>query len=1098
MKSVLTTFIFLLFSVVSVPLAAQSLSVKGKVTDTKGIPLPGASVKLKGTNLGTFTNAQGDYTIQIAERKGATLIFSFIGMQAQSHPVAGTTLNVKLQETRSELHEVVIESTGYQNVDKRLSTSSIVTLSGDQVLETGGVSLDNMLLGKIPGMVVLGTNSTPGAATKIRIRGASTISGTREPLWVVDGIILDDPVPLSAEEINSLDNVNLIGNAISGLNPSDIESIDILKDAAATAIYGVRAANGVIVVTTKKGKKGNIRINYTGDFTFTERPDYKRLRLMNSQQRVELSKEIEARALPFFFPPARVGYEGALMDLYDRVLTEDQFLARVHRIEQVNTDWYDILFRTALKQKHNVSLSGGTDFVNYYFSGAYTNAQNTVKGKGLEQYNANMKLFFNVTPKLTGNIQLRAFIQDKDYTHSSVSPYSYAYNTSRAIPAFDEDGNYEFYNREKGFGVNPGTINPLLFNILNEIDHTGNKIHSNSLNFVTTWQYKPLKGLTLSTTLGVNVVNTSDKSWFDEQSFHAASLRKLNYGQKLPMTETFREQQSQLPYGGGVSMNNTRNLSYQLRGQVIYTITPAQGHMFTINAGPEIRSTTYNGFRSTRFGYLPGRGETFVNIDPNVWPMYQKLVDTHPDQIINRLSNFISLFSTMTYSYRSRYIATFNLRADGSNKFGQDTKARFLPIWSISGRWNAHNEKWLSDLSFLNTLAFKASYGLQGNVSDDATPNLIMRLGSLDQFSQEYINKLVKLPNHDLRWEKNHSFNIGGEISLFDNRLSISADYYYKKGVDQIISRKVVPTMGVPTVMMNAGNLTNKGFDLSINLVPITTKDFTWAINFNGSRNENIVTNSSNSQRYSYEEFLRGTAILNGKPIDSFYSYQFAGLNDKGLPTFHGTEPQEGDTRESVYERVLTASGSRIPIIQGGFGSNFRYKAVSLNLFFSYSLGNYIRRNFLYDNAGQRLPQPQQNLSDEFVDRWRKPGDENHTNIPALSSEDFKFNKVNMFGDNDKNQIVYANNIWQMYNNSDIRVVTGNHLRLRTAALTYRVPKDYLTPLKMTDASIRVEGHNLLLFSSKALRGQDPDQITLGGRSEPPLPSYAVTVNLSF
>lgn len=1098
MKHIFITLVLLLFATSFVPAVAQSIVVIGKVTDAKGSPLPGASIKLKGTKIGTSSKNNGDYSIAIPERKGAVLVFSFIGMKSQSIPVTGERLNVKMSEASSELHEVVIESTGYQNIDKRISTSSIVTLSGDQVLETGGVSLDNMLLGKVPGMVVLGTNSTPGAATKIRIRGASTISGTREPLWVVDGIILDDPVPLSAEEINSLDNVNLIGNAISSLNPSDIESVDILKDAAATAIYGVRAANGVIVVTTKKGKKGNIRINYSGDFTLTERPDYKRMHLMNSQQRVELSKEIEEKALPFFFPPARVGYEGALMDLYDRVITEEEFLKRVQRIEQVNTDWFDILFRTAFKQKHNVSFSGGTDFVNYYFSGAYTNAQNTTKGKGLVQYNANMKLFFNVTSKLTGNIQLRASIQDKDYTHTSVSPYSYAYNTSRAIPAFDEQGNYEFYNRDKGFASTTGNINPLLFNILNEIDHTGNKIHSNSLNFVTTWQYKPIKDLTLSTTFGLNIANTSDKNWFDEQSFQAASLRRLNYGQKLPSTEVFREEQCQLPYGGGVTMNNTRNLSYQLRGQIVYTLIPSKGHMLTINAGPEIRSTTYNGFRTTRYGYLPNRGETFVNIDTSVWPMHRKLLNAHPDMITNRLSNFVSLFSTLTYSYRSRYITTFNLRADGSNKFGQDTKARFLPIWSVSGRWNAHNEKFLTEVPFLNTLAFKASYGLQGNVSDDATPNLIMRLGSLDQFSQEYINKLVKLPNHDLRWEKNHSFNMGGELSLFDNRISISVDYYYKRGVDQIVARKVVPTLGVNTVMINAGTLTNKGVDISVNLMPITTKNFTWAINFNGARNENIVTNSSNSQRYGYEEFLRGTAILNGKPIDSFYSYRFAGLDKKGLPTFHGTEPQDGDTREIVYDRVLISSGSRIPIIQGGFGSNFRYKNVSLNLFFSYSLGNHIRRNFLYDNGGQRLPQPQQNLSDEFVDRWRKPGDENRTNIPGLSSEVFKLKKLSIFGDNDNNQIEYANNIWQMYNNSDIRVVSGNHLRLRSASITYRFPKELLTPLKMSDASVRIEGYNLFLLSSKELRGQDPDQLRLGARSEPPLPSYGLTVNLSF
>lgn len=227
-----------------------------------------------------------------------------------------------------------------------------------------------MLSGKIPGLTVLGDVSTPGAAAKIRVRGVSTLSGSRDPLWVVDGIILDDPVPLSAEEINSLDNVNLIGNAISGLNPMDIEKIDVLKDAAATAIYGVRAANGVIVVTTKKGSGGRFSVNYSGSVTYNQRPNYGQMALMNSKERIEVSKEIEERGLPFLFRVSRVGYEGLLMDLYDRKLTEDQFLQGVKTLEENNTDWFDLLFRDTASQRHNLSLSGGNDKATYYASGS--------------------------------------------------------------------------------------------------------------------------------------------------------------------------------------------------------------------------------------------------------------------------------------------------------------------------------------------------------------------------------------------------------------------------------------------------------------------------------------------------------------------------------------------------------------------------------------------------------------------------------------------------------------------------------------------------------------------------------------------------------
>lgn len=1082
--------------------------LRGKVLDSDGAPLPGANVRVKGSNRGATTDTDGNYSLKVESLKSLVLVYSFVGMKSQEVKPQSTNITVALQDDARTLKGVEVESTGYQDIDKRLSTSSVVTVKAADVLTSNVSTIDNMLLGKIPGMTVLTDVSTPGAAAKIRVRGVSTLSGSREPLWVVDGIILDDPVPLSAEEINSLDNINLIGNAISGLNPMDIEKIDILKDAAATAIYGVRAANGVIVVTTKKGSEGRFSLSYSGSLTFEQKPNYGQMNLMNSQERIAVSKEIQRRALPFPFTVSRVGYEGLLMDYYDRTLTEEQFLQEVKKLEETNTDWFDILHQNSLQQRHNVSVSGGTRGLTYYASGNITVNPDVVKDKGVTNYSGMLKLNFNPSDKISAQLQARVNGATKEYTYPTVSPYEYAYNTSRAIPAFDESGNRVFYNDQQG------TLTQLRFNMMNELDHSGQTVKSNGFNVVGFLEYRPFTDFKINTTFGVNAANTTEKTWFDEQSYEAAKLRRVNFGDPQPSTPTWKEEQAILPYGGLLRSRNYQNLSWQWRAQVIYNWRFLPEHVLSVNAGPEFRSIRYTGLNSTQYGYLPDRGESFMFINPAEWPAYNKVLRDTPDKITNRLSNFISLFANLTYSYRMRYVMTFNVRAEGSNKFGQDPKARFLPIWSLSGRWNIHNEDFMKDVTWINMLAIKASYGLQGNVSDDQTPNLIMRFGEYEPVSGLFQSYISTLPNPLLRWEKNTSYNLGFETSVFDNRLTFTFDYYRRIGTDQLINKSVSKTVGMNSIQINAGTLKNEGFDFMLTAVPIRTKDWTWTISLNGARNTNVVTDGGVNSEITYNDYLNGTIIRNGLPVNTFFSYRFDGLSDgtqkdvkgnvlePGMPLFKGleTERKDGETKEEFFATVLTESGQRVPVSQGGIGTSLRWKDLTLNLFFSYSLGNKVRLNNLYDNSGQKTPKPQQNLSKDLVDRWQKPGDETKTDIPALSQnplDDVMFRRSLVSG-GPTFPYDFALNRWQMYNYSDLRVVDGSHLRLRTVSLSYNVPKDWIKGLGLSYANVRLEGYNLFLWASKDLKGQDPAQMSFGSRAVPPLPSYSLTLNLSF
>ena len=1031
------------------------------------------------------TDIEGKFEIRLNSGE-EILVFSFVGMRTQEVKANKDNLYV-VMESVAELMQEVIVKTGYQNIEKRKLSSSVFTIDGDLVREGAALGLDNMLQGKIPGMNVMGSSSTPGAATKIRIRGSSTISGNREPLWVVDGFILEDPVQISAEELNSLDNVNLIGNAISSLNPQDIERIVVLKDASATAIYGVKAANGVIVITTKKGKIGKPRVRYSMNLSVNERPEYDGLYRMNSKDRIEVSKEIEQRGLSFGTPPARVSYEGALLDLYDRTITYEEFQKKVKRLEEVNTDWFDIIYRTSFSQKHNVSISGANDKVNYYFSGGLQHIPATVRGTGVKQFNGLMKLGVNLLSNLKMELQMRASTDDKDYLHSSLSPYQYAYNTSRAIPCYNEDGTLAYYNKTQGYEF------PLQYNVVNEMQHTGMNIEGTTLNFNANLLWEIIPGLRLTGALSYNRSNTDQKEWFDEQSYAAAQLRNYNYGLELPDSDIWREQQCKLPYGGELVNTDTRNTSYTARAQVDYSFQFLEDHQITVVAGTEARSSKYKGLKSTEYGYLPDRGEKFVEIDPVQWPKYGDLVKSHPNVITNTLTNVMSWYGTFTYDYMNRYIVNFNIRADGSNKFGQDKSNRFLPIWSVSGRWNLHEEAFLKEVMWMNMFAFRGSYGIQGNVSPDQTPNLLIQLGSFDPISKQYISKLSKLPNPQLRWEKTTSWNFGVDFAFLDNRLNGSVEVYRKKGKDQIISKEVASTTGSTTMQLNAGNLENKGYEIVLNVVPVKTKDITWALNINGARNINKVTKSGITTDYGYKEYLDGSAVIPGEALNTFYSYKYDRLDANGLPTFKDIEETDGITQTEMFAKVFAYSGTRIPDITGGFGTDISYKNLAIGGFFSYSLGTKIRLNNLYNDSGQRLPQPQQNMNQAFVNRWKQPGDENRTDIPVLTTD-----PLDMYGLGIDRKIKIADNGWEMYNKSDLRVASGNYLRLKNLYVRYNFSDRICHKIRAQMISVRFEATNLWLLADKKLKGQDPEQVTLGGVSTPPTSSYTLGLDITF
>eukprot|EP01029_Cantina_marsupialis_P027308 TRINITY_DN759_c0_g1_i1.p1 TRINITY_DN759_c0_g1~~TRINITY_DN759_c0_g1_i1.p1 ORF type:complete len:1199 (-),score=125.62 TRINITY_DN759_c0_g1_i1:1617-5213(-) len=1065
-------------------------TIKGTVTDDQGIPLPGVSVVIKGTNIGVATDIDGNYTIEL-ESANAVLVFSFVGMTPQEFTYTGEkTINVVLQADSKQMEEVVV--TGYQTLERYKTSSSVSTIKAEELEIAGVTSVDAMLQGKLAGVMSMNVTGTPGAAPKIRIRGTATIAGNREPVWVVDGVILDQPVAISAEEINSLDDINLLGNAISGLNPQDIERIDVLKDASATAIYGTKAANGVIVVTTKKGKSGRSTVNYDCNLQFGIRPSYKDFNLMNSQERMDVSKEAYERNLSYGYGLFEgVGYEDAIRKLYNKQVNFSEFSAMVGEMEVRNTDWFDILYRNPFSQTHNLSLSGGNDKTTYYFSGGYQNTQGTEVNVGIKNYNSNMRINTKFNERLRMDVKLSANYSKKRYNHSSLNLFDYAFNTSRVVPVRNSNGDLAYYERT------PVRAHTAKYNVLNELAHSQRKIINKGINLTANINYKLMEGLKYDGLVALNTSNTHDEEYADENTHYIAVKR--SYDLDDPFTDE-EKRRSLVPFGGEYKSSNTDYLGYTFRNQLIYNKIFNFKHDVNVILGNEIRSTTYKGEKFQNYGYYPERGHQFTYINPSdhVDDQYLEFLETAKlNMLSNKVSNFLSWYGAFTYAYDRKYSLNLNVRVDGSNHFGTESNKNLLPIWSLSGKWSIAEEKIFDNVKWLNMLDARASFGFQGNAVEFQTPSMIFSPKPVDPRTGEYYSNLVSWPNDYLKWEKTRSYNIGVDFSLFKNRLSGTFEYYYKKADDLLLKKKISGVNGMNSMPINAGSMSNSGVELALTSVNLKTDNWKWTTSINVYQNKNKVIDSFiDESSVSYNDYLKGSLLNKGGSVDGFYSYQFNGLDENGLPTFKGLVPEEGEefTQQEYYNNVFSYSGSRMPKVSGGFTNMLSYKNMKLNFSFSFSLGAKKRMTNLYNSLGKAMPRATQNMSGEIVNRWRKPGDENRTNIPSLYDQPLRVGTTTSY-----DLIVpytLTNNMWEMYNKSDLRVVSADYLRLRSVTLSYSFTKNTCKKLGLSSLRLNLQGQNLFVIASKKLNGIDPEQI--GTIGIPITPNYNFGVNVSF
>lgn len=1066
-------------------LSGRERKVQGYVRDESGEPLVGVPVCIGESRVCTVTDSEGYYTFSIPVEP-IRLKFSYVGMETvyQQIPQGNNdiTRNVVMRSDNT-LDDVVV--TGYSNLRRSDYVGAHQTIKADEIQRGGITSLDQMLQGVVPGMTVMQTTGQVGGGTKIRVRGTSTLLGNQEPLWVVDGVIQRDVVANYNNENyfnyagDDTDMRQIAANAIAWLNPNDVESITILKDASATAIYGSAAANGVIVVTTKKAPAGGqVSVNYTGELTVGFRPSYGLYDRMNSQQNMTFNRENIAAGMKYESLPLRQGYYGILADFYDKYITADEFQRKYNEMEMANTDWYDLLFRDAISNNHAVSISGGTERITSRASVGYTKTNGEARGNDLKQFTASSNTTIRFNHGIIANALLKGSSRTTDGFAYGVDPFSYAYNTARIFPAYNEDGTYFFLGKQgrTSYATQRDEYN---YNILNELEQTGNENRTKTFGAAFDLNIPLLRNLRFKGFASYDYASTTLKSWASDQSYYISSIRGYEYGQFAVNSE--QEGKSPLPYGGVLHLEDTNTDNLTFRGDLIYDNLFKNLHRVTLQYGMEIRSAKIRGNYSTTYGYMPQRGETFAAVPKTfIWgstatdnSLYDDM--RNANQIINRENNYLSGYFLGVYNYDDRYVLNISGRIDASNRFGQDKNKKYQPTWAVGAKWRVANEQFMKESTWMNMLDLSASYGYQGNAVEEVSPYLIARTATYDNYLKQYTSSIKSLPYDNLGWEKTNTLNLRVEGAMFDNRLNFDFNYYNKRS--DVLSHHDVPyENGQGTSVIGGVKMRNTGYEFIVNFIPVRTKDWTWQVSVNAGSAKNTMERSTIINTLT--DYLSGQAVVNKEAYSSLYSYKFIGLDpEDGTPLFDLGKNDDGtdfDGRTQVITTdnpldYLVKTGKMQPDFNGGFSTSLRYREWTLNAQFSMLLGGSGRIPTLYDYSSHNgIPYPLQNISTRTLERWLSSGDEATTNIPSVPG----LGRTVQYVPSDYN----IHNPYELYYYSDVNAAKTDMIRCNQLSLTYELPNQLMKRIGAHRMMLRLSLTNpfFIAFDDK-WKGIDPE-----------------------
>lgn len=1090
----------------------ETVTVAGKVRirtrDAKEESVPGISVVEKGTKNGTVTGPTGEFSIRV--RNNATLIITMVGYKTRELPVNGATssLNVVLDEDVSGLKEVVI--TGFQQIDKTKFAGAAVKLKADDIKMDGIADVSRMLEGRAAGVSVQNVSGTFGSAPKLRIRGATSLTGTNRPLWVVDGIVLEDVIDVTNEQLSSGDAATLLASSVAGLNTNDIADIYVLKDAAATSLYGARAMNGVVVINTKKGRSGKLQINYAGTFSSQLRPSYNNFNIMNSDEQMSVFSEIYRKG---YFNLGRIGNEsdkGVFGKMYDMMQqvdpttgkfalenTPEARRAYLERYARANTDWFRLLFNNSFIQEHTVSLSGGTDKMQSYFSASFLNDNGWTIADKVSRYTFNAQTNYNISSKLsagfiaTGSVRRQKAPGSLNRTADAVygrmsrdfdiNPYNFSLSTSRAMTAYDQDGNLEYFNR-----------NFAPFNIINELQNNRVDLSVVDVKLQGNLGYSITKHLRYDFLGAIRYAKTTQEDIVNENSNRANAYR-ANYNATIARANRFLYENPDfpndlprivMPSGGFYNRNENSLTNYDFRNNITYTQSFGK-HDLNVLVGQQVRYADRQNAFNTGYGYQYDYGGIPI-VDYRV--IKQGVEKGLQYYGMNRLyDRFVGFYTTVDYTFNKKYNFKGAVRYDGSNQLGKSPTARWLPTWSVSGAWNIDQESFMKDVKSVSFLKLRGSYGLTAAMGRASNSSIELRTqNTVRRFSDEIESGIIirNLENADLTWEKNYAANLGVDAAFFDNRLNVTLDVYNKKGFDLIADIRLAGIGGETQKTANYADLKSSGFEVTVGGEIVRKKIWGWSSNITMGYNKNRITNAKNTPIIFNQVRAEG-GNKEGYPVNSLFSLDFKGLEpNTGIPLFVNEVGEVGrdvnlQDRETKY---LKYEGPVDPTVTGGWANNFRYKAFTLNVLFTFQAGNKIRLNPVFKPTYSDLDA----LPKEFIDRWTLPGDEQKTNVPSIIDA-LSYNRIG-------SAYPYNN-----YNFSSARVADGGFVRLKNIALTYALPAAIIARTGLSNLSLTASASNIwLLYADKKLKGQDPEFYNAGGVAQPLQRQVAVALKIGL
>lgn len=992
-------------------LTHQQLTIQGMVTDTSNTPLIGVTIKVKGTSTAVTTDINGRYSIVAPEGK-PVLIFTYVGYITREVTVDGVLkINIQLKQRQSALDEVVI--VGYGAVKKGDITGAVGQVNMADLNKAPVVSFEDALAGRIAGVKVSSSQGQPGAAVDIVIRGANSLTQDNSPLYVIDGFPIENPTN-------------------SAINPNDIASIEVLKDASATAIYGSRGANGVIIIETKKGKKGRPVVGYNASLGWQQVNN--KMDLMNPYEFVKLQFEL------------------------DSVTTKAQYLSN-RTIDSYQSDqgydWQDQIFRRAPMQIHNLSLTGGNDQTKYAISGSVYNQDGIIINSGYKRYQGRFALDQTINTKFkvginTNYSNIRTYGRTASDVGSSGSASSYLLysvwgyrpttsdNTDLTGSLLDPD-----INSNNDFRVNPviSTQNELL-------QRTTSNLLANAYA-----NYQISKDLVLKITGGISSQTVRTDQFYNSQTAQGTPLLPTNVNGSY----------------GSVVYSETNNW---LNENTLTWNKTLGDHKLNILGGFTAQGRNLNTYGSQSTN-VPNESLGLSGLDEGT-PLAVTAVKSN-----NTLASFLS---RVNYSYKSKYLLTATIRADGSSKFAQGHKWGYFPSGAFA--WRMSDEAFIKNISMISQAKFRISYGLTGNnrVSDFA---YLASLGLPTLNSYSFNNAIpskgvipLTLPNNDLKWETTAQLDFGYDLGLFNDRLTLVVDAYQKTTSDLLLNANVPYSTGYATAYRNIGKIRNRGLEFTLNTVNIKTKNFSWNSNINISFNrdkllalndnqQNLQTPISWETAYSTNPLYMATV---GGSAAKFYGYQWDGVYQysdfnlaNGVYTLKSNITTNGATRNSIQpgdikykdlngDNVVDASdkttiGNPLPKHTGGFSNNFAYKNFDLNIFFQWSYGNDVFNANRIIFEGDALGYRNLNQYASYTARWTPTNPS--TTLARIGGQGPK----------------------GVYSSNDVE--DGSYLRLKTVSFGYRLPATLLKKIKVSDIYFSVSGQNLVTWTKYS--GMDPE-----------------------